>query len=62
VTIGKRAQRVVWQNIGFAMAVVVVLVVLTLSIGIALPVGVVGHEGSTILVVLNGLRLLAQNG
>jgi Cd2+/Zn2+-exporting ATPase len=62
VTIGKRAQRVVWQNIAFALAVVLVLVLLTLTIGIPLPVGVVGHEGSTILVVLNGLRLLAQNG
>jgi Cd2+/Zn2+-exporting ATPase len=62
VTIGKRTQRIVWQNIAFALAVVVVLVLLTLSIGIPLPVGVVGHEGSTILVVLNGLRLLAQNG
>ena len=26
--------------------------------GVALPLGVVGHEGSTILVILNGLRLL----
>jgi Cd2+/Zn2+-exporting ATPase len=41
---------------------VVVLVVLALSEGIPLPVGVVGHEGSTILVVLNGLRLLAYRG
>jgi Zn2+/Cd2+-exporting ATPase len=54
-----RTQRVVWQNITFALAVVVVLVVLTLTIGVPLPLGVVGHEGSTILVVLNGLRLLA---
>jgi Cd2+/Zn2+-exporting ATPase len=60
--ISKRAQWVVWQNIAFALAVVVVLVSLTLTIGIPLPLGVVGHEGSTILVVLNGLRLLAQRG
>ncbi|GJM72604.1 hypothetical protein HMSSN036_48200 [Paenibacillus macerans] len=26
--------------------------------GIPLPLGVVGHEGSTLLVILNGLRLL----
>ncbi|NJO07840.1 MAG: HAD-IC family P-type ATPase, partial [Chloroflexaceae bacterium] len=61
VRISRRAQRVVWQNITFALAVVVVLVALTLTIGIPLPLGVVGHEGSTILVVLNGLRLLAGN-
>lgn len=58
VRLSKQAQRVVWQNIVFALAVVVILVVSTLTVGIPLPVGVVGHEGSTILVVLNGLRLL----
>ena len=34
------------------------LVVATLTRGIPLPLGVVGHEGSTVIVVLNGLRLL----
>ncbi len=61
VGLSKRTQRVVWQNIGFALAVVVILVTATLTIGVPLPLGVVGHEGSTILVVLNGLRLLAYN-
>lgn len=60
VALSKRSQRIVWQNIIFAMAVVVLLVLATLSVGIALPLGVVGHEGSTIIVVLNGLRLLAH--
>jgi Cd2+/Zn2+-exporting ATPase len=58
IGISKRAQQIVWQNITFALAVVVVLVALTLTIGVPLPLGVVGHEGSTIIVVLNGLRLL----
>ena len=58
--LSKRTQRIVWQNIGFALAVVVVLVILTLTVGVPLPLGVVGHEGSTILVVLNGLRLLGN--
>jgi Cd2+/Zn2+-exporting ATPase len=53
-----RTRRIVWQNISFALAVVVVLVIATLTVGVPLPIGVVGHEGSTILVVLNGLRLL----
>ena len=35
-----------------------ILVVATLTRGIPLPLGVVGHEGSTVIVVLNGLRLL----
>jgi len=62
VGLSKRTQRIVWQNIAFALAVVVVLVVSTLTIGVPLPLGVVGHEGSTIIVVLNGLRLLAHRG
>lgn len=62
VRLSKRARRIVWQNIVFALAVVVVLVIATLSVGIPLPLGVVGHEGSTILVVLNGLRLLVHRG
>ncbi len=62
VGLSKRTQRIVWQNISFAMAVVVILVVATLSVGVPLPLGVVGHEGSTIIVVLNGLRLLAHRG
>jgi Zn2+/Cd2+-exporting ATPase len=62
VGLSKRTQRIVWQNIAFALAVVVVLVFATLTVGVPLPLGVVGHEGSTILVVLNGLRLLAHRG
>ncbi len=62
VGLSRRAQRIVWQNIIFAFAVVVALVTLTLTIGVPLPLGVVGHEGSTILVVLNGLRLLVHRG
>jgi Zn2+/Cd2+-exporting ATPase len=61
VRLSRRARRIVWQNIIFALAVALVLIVLTLSIGVPLPLGVVGHEGSTILVVLNGLRLLNKN-
>ncbi|MGB9739259.1 heavy metal translocating P-type ATPase [Chloroflexus sp.] len=56
--LSRRTQQVVWQNIIFALAVVVVLVTTTLTVGVPLPLGVVGHEGSTIIVVLNGLRLL----
>jgi Cd2+/Zn2+-exporting ATPase len=60
VRLSKRTQRIVWQNVGFALFVVAVLVTLTLTIGVPLTLGVVGHEGSTIIVVLNGLRLLAS--
>jgi Cd2+/Zn2+-exporting ATPase len=53
-----RARRIVLENMVFASAVLLALVVLALTGTINLPMGVVGHEGSTIVVVLNGLRLL----
>jgi Zn2+/Cd2+-exporting ATPase len=57
--LSRRARRVVWQNIVFALAVIVVLVISAFAVELPLPLGVVGHEGSTVIVVLNGLRLLA---
>jgi Cd2+/Zn2+-exporting ATPase len=56
--LSRRARRIVVQNLVFALAVMVILVGLALSGNISLPAGVVGHEGSTIIVIMNGLRLL----
>lgn len=56
--LSRRARRIVWQNIAFALTVIVVLILSVFAITLPLPLGVVGHEGSTLLVVLNGLRLL----
>ncbi|WP_282935222.1 heavy metal translocating P-type ATPase [Paenibacillus sp. RC67] len=61
ITLGKRTLAIVKQNITFALAVICVLIAANFLQGIALPLGVVGHEGSTILVILNGLRLLRSN-
>ena len=58
ITLGKRTLTIVKQNITFALTVICVLIAANFLQGIALPLGVVGHEGSTILVILNGLRLL----
>jgi Cd2+/Zn2+-exporting ATPase len=54
----RRARHVLLQNLIFASAVIVVLIVAALGFALPLPLGVVGHEGSTVLVCLNGLRLL----
>jgi len=54
----RRAQRTVKQNMFFAITVILALIAGNFLQGVALPLGVVGHEGSTILVILNGLRLL----
>jgi Cd2+/Zn2+-exporting ATPase len=58
--LARRARRIVRQNLAFAFAVMATLMVLALGGGVPLPLGVVGHEGSTLIVVVNGLRLLAR--
>ena len=56
--LSRRAKRVVWQNLGFAMLVIATLVICNLIVGLPLPLDALGHEGSTLVVVANGLRLL----
>lgn len=56
--LSRRARRVVIANLTFALSVIVVLVAFSLAGELPLPLGVLGHEGSTVLVCLNGLRLL----
>jgi Cd2+/Zn2+-exporting ATPase len=58
IHLGKRARRVVRQNVYFSIGWMAMLVVVALTVGIPLPLAVVGHEGSTLLVAANGLRLL----
>lgn len=60
VGLGRQALRVVKQNLILALVMMVVLVASDLLGWITLPWGVVGHEGSTLLVTLNGLRLLRR--
>ncbi len=58
IALGRQATRVVKQNLTFALSVIVILILSTFVGVIGLPLGVIGHEGSTVIVVLNGLRLL----
>ena len=58
IDLARRAKRIVWQNISFSLAVIVVLIMGVLFIDLPLTLGVIGHEGSTLIVVANGLRLL----
>lgn len=58
VKLAKKSQRVIKQNIIFSLMVITLLIISNFFQAINLPLGVVGHEGSTILVILNGLRLL----
>lgn len=59
IRLARRAKQVIVQNLSFSLAVIVLLVISAFGFSLPLPLGVVGHEGSTVLVVLNGLRLLA---
>jgi Cd2+/Zn2+-exporting ATPase len=56
--LSQRASRIIRQNLFISLGTVVVLVGFALAGSIPLPVGVVGHEGSTVVVVMNSLRLL----
>lgn len=58
IDLARRARRIVWQNIGFSLTVIGVLILSVFAFTLPLPLGVVGHEGSTLIVVMNGLRLL----
>lgn len=54
----QKMNRVIWQNIIFALAVVFFLVTVSLLGLTNMTISVIIHEGSTLVVILNGLRLL----
>lgn len=56
--LSKKLKKVTIQNMVFSISVISLLILSNLFQLINLPLGVIGHEGSTILVILNGLRLL----
>jgi Zn2+/Cd2+-exporting ATPase len=60
IYLGRRAQRIVKQNVAFALGFIVLLLTANFLGNITLPLGVLGHEGSTVLVTLSGLRLLRR--
>jgi len=56
--LARKSQRVVSQSLMFAFGMIGVLVIATLSGILPLWLAVVCHEGSTLLVIANGVRLL----
>ncbi|MBD3763581.1 MAG: heavy metal translocating P-type ATPase [Rhodobacterales bacterium] len=56
--LARRTRAVIRQNLTFALGAMLVLVTATIFVDLPLPLAVIGHEGGTLLVVLNGLRLL----
>lgn len=59
VGLARQTQRVIGQNLTISFGVMAVLLGASLMGELPLPLAVLGHEGSTVLVILNGLRLLA---
>ena len=59
--LSRKMNRIVKQNVFFSITVIVILIISNFFQVINLPLGVIGHEGSTILVILNSLRLLNRN-
>ncbi len=58
IRLSRRSGRIVKQNIVFALSFIVILLIANFTGNMTLPLGVLGHEGSTVLVILSGLRLL----
>ena len=61
IDLSRRARRFVTANLVIAGSVITGLVIWDLVGYLPLPLGVAGHEGSTIIVGLNGLRLLRDS-
>ncbi len=60
IRLGRRSQSIIKQNVMFSIGIIGLLLVFNFAGNITLPFGVIGHEGSTILVILSGLRLLKK--
>lgn len=60
--LGRMTNRVIRANLLFAASVIVALTIASFFFRLELPLAVIGHEGSTVLVILNGLRLLRGPG
>ena len=60
--LGRKTRRTLTVNLAIAFGAIALMVATILLRGIPLPLAVVGHEGSTVIVSLNGLRLLGFRG
>jgi Cd2+/Zn2+-exporting ATPase len=60
IDLGRRSHNIIKQNITVALSCIVLLLIGNFLGNINLPIGVIGHEGSTVLVTLSGLRLLKR--
>jgi Cd2+/Zn2+-exporting ATPase len=62
IGLSHKTRRTLWVNLGFALFMIGLMLVTIFVADLPLPAAVIGHEGGTVLVSLNGLRLLAYRG
>ncbi len=58
IRLSRKMNTIIKQNVIFSLGVICLLICSNFLQILDLPLGVIGHEGSTLLVILNGLRLL----
>jgi Cd2+/Zn2+-exporting ATPase len=58
IALSRETRKTLMVNLGFAMFMIALMIAAIFSMQLPLPLAVVGHEGGTVLVALNGLRLL----
>jgi Cd2+/Zn2+-exporting ATPase len=58
IGLSRQTRKTLLANLGFALAMIVIMIAAIFSVSLVLPLAVIGHEGGTVLVSLNGLRLL----
>jgi Cd2+/Zn2+-exporting ATPase len=58
IELSRQTRKTLVVNLGFAMAAIALMIIAIFTISMPLPLAVIGHEGGTVLVSLNGLRLL----
>ena len=58
IRLARRTKAIIRTNLVFAATVILGLTIASFITKLPLPIAVIGHEGSTVLVILNGLRLL----
>jgi Cd2+/Zn2+-exporting ATPase len=60
IRLARRTQTILKQNLAIAFSVMIGLLITSFAAELPLPLAVLGHEGSTVVVILNGLRLLLR--
>jgi len=58
IDLSRQTRKTLVVNLAFALTMIVIMIAAIFTVGLSLPLAVLGHEGGTVLVSLNGLRLL----